>query len=91
MAIKLTAKQFFTEKLDTSIEGLRNIDKTYLNEGEAAAEKQFAAYLKKGGLDTARFFSKSEAIFTVVYANRNARIYVYFTLGECIHHANTLF
>lgn len=62
MAIKLTAKQFFTEKLDTSIEGLRNIDKTYLNEGEAAAEKQFAAYLKKGGLDTARFFSRSEAI-----------------------------
>lgn len=59
MAIKLTAKDFFTEKLDTTVAGLRGIDRVFLEDGEAAAEKQFADYLKNGGLDTERFFAEA--------------------------------
>ena len=56
MAIKLTAEEFFTEKLDRSIIELSDIDKTFLEKGEAAAERQFADYIRDRGLDRERFF-----------------------------------
>ncbi len=56
MSIKLTSAQFFTEKLDESIPALKGISKTFKEKGEAAAEKQFADYIKNGGLDTESFF-----------------------------------
>lgn len=57
MAIKLTSREFFTERLDKSKKGLEGIDVTFTEQGEAAAEKQFADYIRNGGLDTERFFS----------------------------------
>ncbi len=56
MAIKLTSEEFFTKKLDESFEGLRGISRTFLEGGEAAAEKQFADFIRNGGIDTANYF-----------------------------------
>ena len=58
MAIKLTAKEFFEEKLDRSIKELSDIDRTFAEKGEAAAEKQFADYIRGAGLDRERFFKE---------------------------------
>lgn len=59
MAIKLTSREFFTEKIDTDIPALSDIGRNFLENGEAAAEKQLADYLRGGGLNTAGFFSKT--------------------------------
>ncbi len=56
MAIKLTSEEFFTKKLDESFEGLRGISQTFLDGGEAAAEKQFADFIRNGGIDTEAYF-----------------------------------
>ena len=56
MAIHLTAREFFTEKLDMSKNGLENIDVTFMENGEAAAEKQFADYLRNGGISSELYY-----------------------------------
>ena len=60
MAIKLTAREFFTEKLDKTKEGLADIDLTFEKEGEAAAEKQFADFIRNGGIGRDKFFKDKE-------------------------------
>lgn len=61
MAIKLTAADFFTKKLDESFSGLEGISRTFTEKGEAAAEKQFADFIRNGALDTDKFFSDADA------------------------------
>ncbi len=59
MAIKLTSAEFFTSKLDESFDGLFGISKTFTEKGEAAAEKQFADFIKSGALDTEKYYKDS--------------------------------
>ena len=47
MGIGITREYFFTELLDRSLSGLESIDRVFLEEGCAAAEERFAAYLRE--------------------------------------------
>lgn len=61
MAIKLTARDFFTKKLDKSVKGLKNIDVIFNDKGESAAEKQFADYIRRGGIDRELYYKNTSA------------------------------
>ncbi len=74
MALILTEASFFTEKLNSAYPGLEGIDRTYLKEGAEAARARFAAFIRAGALDTARFYAERENTVTEKELERGERI-----------------
>jgi len=58
----VTTERFFCEELNTSVPGLEGIDQVFRNEGTAAAEKQFADFI--------RGYLKPEMYFRIPYYGR---------------------
>jgi hypothetical protein len=44
--LTITTEKFYTEILKNDIAGLKDIDKTFVNEGEEAARLRFATYVR---------------------------------------------
>ncbi len=57
MSVRLSDEKFFCELLDTSVPGLSGIDNLYRESGSAAAEKQFADFIRTVPFPAEQYFA----------------------------------